>query len=150
MATNLTSLKPPFKVKARYGWSGQTKGDLGFLEGDIMEVTRIAGSWFYGKLLRNKKCSGYFPHNFVILLEERLNSSTENGRQPSKIVESFEKSNKVVIPPVPSRYSDERPRPKKKLSSSMPNSPKKPVDSLTKARKAKSKEMVNEKNSKYQ
>ncbi|PTN32831.1 Cyk3p [Saccharomyces cerevisiae] len=146
MATNLTSLKPPFKVKARYGWSGQTKGDLGFLEGDIMEVTRIAGSWFYGKLLRNKKCSGYFPHNFVILLEERLNSSTENGRQPSKIVESFEKSNKVVIPPVPSRYSDKRPRPKKKLSSSMPNSPKKPVDSLTKARKAKSKEMVNEKN----
>ena len=106
MATNLTCLKPPFKVKARYGWSGQTKGDLGFLEGDIMEVTRIAGSWFYGKLLRNKKCSGYFPHNFVILLEERLNSSTENGRQPSKIVESFEKSNKVVIPPVPSRYSE--------------------------------------------
>ncbi|KOH00252.1 Cyk3p [Saccharomyces eubayanus] len=146
MATNLASLKPPFKVKARYGWSGQTKGDLGFLEGDIMEVTRIAGSWFYGRLLRNKKCSGYFPHNFVILLEERLNSNSlsENSRQSSKRAENLETSNKVVIPPVPSRFSFEESRTKKKLSSSVPNSPKRPADSLTKVRKARSKEIINE------
>ncbi|CAI4057443.1 hypothetical protein SKDZ_04G1260 [Saccharomyces kudriavzevii ZP591] len=148
MATKLTSLKPPFKVKARYGWSGQTKGDLGFLEGDIMEVTRIAGSWFYGRLLRNKKCSGYFPHNFVILLEERLNSKSvsESDRQSSKTTGIQEQSDKIVIPPVPSRFSSEEPRPKKKLSSSMPSSPKKPADSLTKARKARSKEKIDGKN----
>lgn len=91
-------LAPPFKVKARYGWSGQTKGDLGFLEGDVMEVTRITGDWFYGKLLRNKKCSGYFPNNFVNVLEEQLNKST--------LAESPEVVNtpsKVIIPPIPAR-----------------------------------------------
>lgn len=91
-------LAPPFKVKARYGWSGQTKGDLGFLEGDVMEVTRITGDWFYGRLLRNKKCSGYFPNNFVNILEEQLNKSSQG-----KTVEPVETSMKVSVPPIPAR-----------------------------------------------
>lgn len=91
-------LSPPFKVKARYGWSGQTKGDLGFLEGDVMEVTRITGDWFYGRLLRNKKCSGYFPNNFVNVLEEQLNKSTLDK---SSAIPSLPE--KVVIPPIPAR-----------------------------------------------
>lgn len=91
-------LAPPFKVKARYGWSGQTKGDLGFLEGDVMEVTRITGDWFYGRLLRNRKCSGYFPNNFVNILEEQLNKSSR-----SKTVETAKPPTKVSIPPIPAR-----------------------------------------------
>lgn len=101
----------PFKVKARYGWSGQTKDDLGFLEGDIMEVTRLAGDWYYGRLLRNKKCSGYFPHNYVTLIEERINRSVENSPSVSRTSSSHEKleqepngvNQKVSLPPVPSR-----------------------------------------------
>ncbi|QLQ77996.1 hypothetical protein HG537_0A02430 [Torulaspora globosa] len=90
-------LAPPFKVKARYGWSGQTKGDLGFLEGDVMEVTRITGDWFYGRLLRNKKCSGYFPNNFVHVLEEQLNKSR------STTVEVTKSNVKISVPPIPAR-----------------------------------------------
>ncbi|GAV46527.1 hypothetical protein ZYGR_0A01190 [Zygosaccharomyces rouxii] len=101
----------PFKVKARYGWSGQTKGDLGFLEGDVMEVTRITGDWFYGRLLRNKKCSGYFPNNFVNILQERLNRNQEAKKkevmsQPPPPPPQ-ESSRKVGIPPIPARSTEE-------------------------------------------
>ncbi|CCH59779.1 hypothetical protein TBLA_0B09620 [Henningerozyma blattae CBS 6284] len=108
-------LAPPFKVKAKYGWSGQAKGDLGFLEGDVMEVTKITGDWYYGRLLRNRKCSGYFPNNFVKIVEERLNetsntstptSSHPNKKKDSKVPKQQEASNKVVIPPIPSRSVD--------------------------------------------
>ncbi|CCE63929.1 hypothetical protein TPHA_0G00930 [Tetrapisispora phaffii CBS 4417] len=66
-----------FMVKARYGWSGQAKGDLGFLEGDIMNVTKTTGDWYYGFLLRNKKSKGYFPKNFVIELNGKTKPSVE-------------------------------------------------------------------------
>lgn len=63
-----------------------------------MEVTRITGDWFYGRLLRNKKCSGYFPNNFVNVLEEQLNKSTRD-----RSVEALSSPSKVVIPPIPAR-----------------------------------------------
>lgn len=111
----------PFKVKAKYGWAGQTKDDLGFLEGDIMEVTRITGDWYYGKLLRNRKCAGYFPNNFVVILEEKtlltedqskekkLNSIKVSEKQKwateksssSSLSSSFSTSSS--LPPIPSR-----------------------------------------------
>lgn len=56
--------KCPFTVKATYSWSGEEKSDLGFLEGDVIEVLKVKGKWFWGKLLRNKKC-GSFPSNYV-------------------------------------------------------------------------------------
>lgn len=112
----------PFKVKAKYGWSGQTKDDLGFLEGDIMEVTRITGDWYYGKLLRNKKCTGYFPNNFVVVLEEKtlptkdqsnrkkLGSITESGKQKQATEKSAASSSSLstssTLPPIPSRDAD--------------------------------------------
>lgn len=113
----------PFKVRAKYGWSGQTKEDLGFLEGDIMEVTRITGDWYYGKLLRNKKCTGYFPNNFVVVLEEKtlpnedktnskkLNSIEQSEKQKQTTEESSSSSSSPPsslssassLPPIPSR-----------------------------------------------
>ncbi|QLL30430.1 hypothetical protein HG536_0A02470 [Torulaspora globosa] len=110
-------LAPPFKVKARYGWSGQTKGDLGFLEGDVMEVTRITGDWFYGRLLRNKKCSGYFPNNFVNILEEQLNKSSR-----SATTEVARPAAKISVPPIPARSrgrASESSAPKEKPSSKL-------------------------------
>ncbi|CCD23367.1 Cyk3p NDAI_0B03330 [Naumovozyma dairenensis CBS 421] len=110
MTSNISSsLKPPFKVRAKYGWSGQAKGDLGFLEGDIMEVTRVAGDWFYGKLLRNRKCAGYFPNNFVTLLEERLNeapgNSQDSSRRTTTTTTKKEQQMKTSVPAIPSRES---------------------------------------------
>ncbi|SCV04185.1 LANO_0G08680g1_1 [Lachancea nothofagi CBS 11611] len=66
--------QPPFKVKAHYSWSGETKSDLGFLENDIIQVTKIKGDWFYGTLMRNSKKYGYFPNNFVTIIEEKYNN----------------------------------------------------------------------------
>ncbi|CEP61472.1 Cyk3p LALA0_S03e03620g [Lachancea lanzarotensis] len=67
------ALHPPFKVKAHYSWSGEARGDLGFLENDIIQVTKIKGDWFFGTLLRNSRKYGYFPNNFVTVIEEKYN-----------------------------------------------------------------------------
>ena len=108
----MADVKLPFKVKAKYGWSGQTKGDLGFLEGDIMEVSRITGDWYYGKLLRNSKCAGYFPHNFVVLIEPKQNLSQSQSQSPSRSVTAHahsqangasSSSQRVAVPTIPSR-----------------------------------------------
>ncbi|CAL9737086.1 cytokinesis protein 3 [Monosporozyma servazzii] len=100
----------PFKVKAKYGWSGQTKEDLGFLEGDIMEVTRITGDWYYGKLLRNKKCMGYFPHNFVVILEERSVTKEQHNPQNVSVEPKSHSSQKQAfdssLPPIPVRETN--------------------------------------------
>lgn len=126
----------PFKVKAKYGWSGQTKDDLGFLEGDIMEVTRVTGDWYYGKLLRNKKCMGYFPNNFVVILEPRSSPKETNNTMHKPIIHqeslSQNKSFESSLPPIPSRTSHTRETPKKysskiynnNISSNSPSSSK--------------------------
>lgn len=129
MSTTTTVL--PFKVRAKYGWSGQTKDDLGFLEGDIMEVTRITGDWYYGKLLRNKKCTGYFPNNFVVVLEEKTVPTGDQTK--NKKLKSFEEvkkqkqimdnsssslSSSSILPPIPARELKLRDTEKKKTSKS--------------------------------
>ncbi|CCF56122.1 hypothetical protein KAFR_0A06870 [Kazachstania africana CBS 2517] len=92
-----STVKPPFNVKAKYAWSGESKSDLGFLEGDIMEVTRVTGDWYFGKLLRNRKCTGYFPNNFVTVMEETLR------RTASSMDTNIEPSSKMGLPPIPNR-----------------------------------------------
>lgn len=55
----------PCKVRALYSWSAQESHDLGFVEGDIIQVTSTNdGDWWTGKLMRNKVV-GTFPRNFV-------------------------------------------------------------------------------------
>ncbi|SCU81884.1 LADA_0C01640g1_1 [Lachancea dasiensis] len=73
--------QPPFKVKAHYSWSGETRSDLGFLENDIIQVTKVKGDWFYGTLLRNSKKYGYFPNNFVTVIQENLNNFDTSTRK---------------------------------------------------------------------
>ncbi|SCU89578.1 LAME_0E04368g1_1 [Lachancea meyersii CBS 8951] len=98
-------LQPPFKVKAHYSWSGETRGDLGFLENDIIQVTKIKGDWFYGTLLRNSRKYGYFPNNFVTVIEEKYNEFKRSIVPETK--------NSVLLPsaarqslPTPSRNAD--------------------------------------------
>ncbi|SCU90648.1 LAMI_0E03026g1_1 [Lachancea mirantina] len=105
----MTSLHliPPFKVKAQYSWSGETKNDLGFLENDIIEVSKIKGNWFYGTLLRNSKKYGFFPNNFVTVIEERYNGFRQESAPnlTTSHAASMDLGNTTVskIPPIPSR-----------------------------------------------
>lgn len=59
----------PFKVKTLVSWPGEQKGDLGFIENEIIEVIDINDDiWWRGRLRRNKK-EGIFPKEFVEKLD---------------------------------------------------------------------------------
>ncbi|CAN6616352.1 hypothetical protein TRVA0_006S02740 [Trichomonascus vanleenenianus] len=59
----------PCLVKAIYSWSGEEKSDLGFVEGDVIEVLNTGdGNWWTGRLKRNKMV-GTFPCNFVDFID---------------------------------------------------------------------------------
>lgn len=61
----------PCRVTAVYSWGGEQDDDLGFIEGDIIEVDSFGdGNWWHGKLKRNKM-TGNFPSNFVRVLDEK-------------------------------------------------------------------------------
>ncbi|KAF2754924.1 hypothetical protein EJ05DRAFT_533119 [Pseudovirgaria hyperparasitica] len=62
--------KFPCWCKAVYSWGGETKRDLGFIEGDMIECLNAGdGSWWMGRLKRDKRMVGLFPSNFVQVLE---------------------------------------------------------------------------------
>lgn len=85
--------KCPFTVKATYSWSGEEKSDLGFLEGDVIEVLKVKGKWFWGKLLRNKKC-GSFPSNYVQITNLPSNKDHQLNKL-SKLNTSSSKSHSI-------------------------------------------------------
>ncbi|KAK4622641.1 cytokinesis protein 3 [Fulvia fulva] len=61
----------PCWCKATYSWGGETKKDLGFIEGDLIEALNAGdGSWWMGRLRRDPRAVGLFPSNFVQVLEE--------------------------------------------------------------------------------
>lgn len=97
----------PCKVRALYSWSGEQQNDLGFVEGDIIEVVNTGdGDWWTGKLQRNKVV-GTFPRNFVeyvnpnqktVYVEDQsadmlrlsLGSSNNSGRSTKSTAEILE------------------------------------------------------------
>ncbi|KAL9594343.1 MAG: hypothetical protein Q9219_007079 [cf. Caloplaca sp. 3 TL-2023] len=61
----------PCWVRALYSWGGETKGDLGFVEGDLIEALNAGDSNFWcGRLRRDKRSIGLFPSNFVKVLQQ--------------------------------------------------------------------------------
>ncbi|KAK2748485.1 cytokinesis protein 3 [Myotisia sp. PD_48] len=73
MALQAPSLpvKFPCWCRAVYSWGGENKSDLGFVEGDLIECLNAGdGSWWTGRLRRDKRMVGVFPSNFVKVLEE--------------------------------------------------------------------------------
>ena len=61
----------PCWVRATYSWGGESKKDLGFIEGDLIECLNAGdGSWWMGRLRRDKRAMGLFPSNFVKVLDE--------------------------------------------------------------------------------
>ncbi|KAF2455469.1 hypothetical protein BDY21DRAFT_373120 [Lineolata rhizophorae] len=61
----------PCWCRAVYSWGGETKKDLGFIEGDLIECLNAGdGAWWMGRLKRDRRMMGLFPSNFVELLED--------------------------------------------------------------------------------
>ena len=64
--------------------SSQTKRDLGFIEGDLIECLNAGdGSWWMGRLKRDRRMVGLFPSNFVQVLEDY--QPTPISRNPSPL-----------------------------------------------------------------
>ena len=61
----------PCWCRATYSWGGESKRDLGFIEGDLIECLNAGdGSWWMGRLHRDKRAMGVFPSNFVKVLDD--------------------------------------------------------------------------------
>ncbi|KAL1297752.1 hypothetical protein AAFC00_006290 [Neodothiora populina] len=84
--------KFPCWCKAVYSWGGETKKDLGFIEGDLIECLNAGdGSWWMGRLRRDRRMVGLFPSNFVQVLDQdfqpapisRNMTPTKSGNQAS-------------------------------------------------------------------
>ncbi len=75
MANTAPSLPTRFPCwcRATYSWGGESKRDLGFVEGDLIECLNAGdGSWWTGRLRRDKRAVGLFPSNFVRVLDEKF------------------------------------------------------------------------------
>ncbi|CAG8972127.1 hypothetical protein HYALB_00008132 [Hymenoscyphus albidus] len=79
----------PCWCRAVYSFGGESKRDLGFVEGDLIECLNAGdGSWWMGRLRRDKRMMGLFPSNFVEVLDESFrptsrSSSPMPDRSPS-------------------------------------------------------------------
>ncbi|KIW01496.1 uncharacterized protein PV09_06976 [Verruconis gallopava] len=72
----------PCWCKAIYSWGGETKRDLGFMEGDLIECLNAGdGSWWMGRLRRDRRMVGLFPSNFVEVMPEGW-SPVPSGSSP--------------------------------------------------------------------
>ncbi|PHH64958.1 hypothetical protein CDD81_3595 [Ophiocordyceps australis] len=61
----------PCWCRAVYSWGGESKRDLGFIEGDLIECLNAGdGSWWVGRLYRDRRTIGSFPSNFVEVLPQ--------------------------------------------------------------------------------
>lgn len=90
--------KFPCWCRAVYSWGGETDKDLGFIEGDLIECLNAGdGSWWMGRLRRDRRMMGLFPSNFVIVLDDgfapvsRSVSPIPNLTQPRKQEEERQK-----------------------------------------------------------
>lgn len=109
----------PCWVRAIFSWSGESKQDLGFVEGDLIECLNAGdGQWWFGRLKRNHTM-GLFPSNFVEMVETR-----QPSRQPSPaphFPSSAPNLHCQYIPPTPSTPQVPNPPPHR-VSYTTPNS----------------------------
>ncbi|QDS68952.1 hypothetical protein FKW77_008677 [Venturia effusa] len=86
MADQALPMKFPCWVKAVYSWGGETRRDLGFIEGDLIECLNAGdGSWWMGRLRRDKRMVGLFPSNFVQVLPDTFTPPPQASRNASPL-----------------------------------------------------------------
>ncbi|CAN3374770.1 hypothetical protein DIURU_002251 [Diutina rugosa] len=70
----------PFRAKTLVAWAAEEKGDLGFLEHEIIEVlSAVDGEWWSGRLRRNN-AEGIFPKQYVEVIDEpRMTASRSSA-----------------------------------------------------------------------
>ena len=116
----------PCWCRAIFSWGGETKRDLGFVEGDLIECLNAGdGSWWMGRLHRDRRAHGLFPSNFVRVLEDDFKPLTGGGgptpttasRGPSP---SPQKQKSVFRKPFQA-YSATLPGPRSAQASPMPS-----------------------------
>ncbi len=83
----------PCWCRATYSWGGESKRDLGFVEGDLIECLNAGdGSWWMGRLRRDKRAMGLFPSNFVQVLDASFQPvSRVSSPMPGSAAGSFTK-----------------------------------------------------------
>ncbi|KZL83685.1 variant sh3 domain-containing protein, partial [Colletotrichum incanum] len=70
----------PCWCRAVYSWGGESKRDLGFIEGDLIECLNAGdGSWWTGRLWRDRRTIGVFPSNFVEVLPSDFRPTTRSA-----------------------------------------------------------------------
>ncbi|KAK2004538.1 variant SH3 domain-containing protein [Colletotrichum falcatum] len=70
----------PCWCRAVYSWGGESKRDLGFIEGDLIECLNAGdGSWWTGRLWRDRRTVGVFPSNFVEVLPPDFRPTTRSA-----------------------------------------------------------------------
>ncbi|KAL7913813.1 cohesin loading factor domain-containing protein [Trichoderma velutinum] len=83
----------PCWCRAIYSWGGESKRDLGFIEGDLIECLNAGdGSWWVGRLFRDRRTVGSFPSNFVEVLPEDFRPT----KTPSPIPPNIASGSKAV------------------------------------------------------
>ncbi|KAK1770607.1 hypothetical protein QBC33DRAFT_275597 [Phialemonium atrogriseum] len=132
----------PCWVRAVYSWGGESKRDLGFVEGDLIECLNAGdGSWWTGRLWRDRRMIGVFPSNFVEVLPEnfrpmsRSTSPLPNSNTPSpkntpqksrtfrKPFEAYAKAPHYTTAKVPETYKESPVRTRNNSSISFKNAP---------------------------
>ncbi|KAF4120509.1 Cytokinesis protein 3, contains TGc (transglutaminase/protease-like) domain [Geosmithia morbida] len=81
MATTAPTLPARFPCwcRAVYSWGGESKRDLGFIEGDLIECLNAGdGQWWVGRLYRDRRSVGSFPSNFVQVLPPDFRPTTRS------------------------------------------------------------------------
>ncbi|KAK5993379.1 cytokinesis protein 3 [Cladobotryum mycophilum] len=79
----------PCWCRAVYSWGGESKRDLGFMEGDLIECLNAGdGSWWVGRLYRDRRTVGSFPSNFVEVLPDDFRPIKAPSPQPAPSIKS--------------------------------------------------------------
>ncbi|WAO93883.1 SH3 domain-containing protein [Fusarium falciforme] len=74
----------PCWCRAVYSWGGESKRDLGFIEGDLIECLNAGdGSWWVGRSYRDRRTVGSFPSNFVEVLPPEFRPTTKSVPSPA-------------------------------------------------------------------
>ncbi|KAK0636241.1 hypothetical protein B0T17DRAFT_625660 [Bombardia bombarda] len=135
----------PCWVRAVYSWGGESKRDLGFIEGDLIECLNAGdGSWWTGRLWRDRRAIGLFPSNFVEVLPDTFRPTTrstsplpssntpspkntpQKSRTFRKPFEAYAKAPHYTTAKIPETYKEQPVRPRETSATSVINAPAAP------------------------